>query len=123
MHVLVVDDSKATRAVLRRMLEGLGYAVAEATDGKEALDLLAAGPLPVLALIDWNMPRMSGLELVRVVRSTAAYDAVLLVMVTTETDVAHITAALDAGANEYIMKPFTDEILSDKLALVGLAQS
>jgi two-component system chemotaxis response regulator CheY len=123
MHALVVDDSRATRSVLRRMLERLGYTVAEAADGPEALAHIQAGPPPTLVLVDWNMPTMNGLELVKAVRASHAYDGVCLVMVTTETDLSHVTDALGAGANEYIMKPFTEEILLEKLAIVGLPEA
>jgi two-component system chemotaxis response regulator CheY len=120
-HALVIDDSRAMRAILSRQLRQLGFEVMEAGHGGEALERLRESPaLPVLALVDWNMPHMNGLEFVRAVRARPELDALRLVMVTTETELSRVRAALDAGANEYVMKPFTTDILLGKLASVGL---
>ena len=121
MRVLVVDDSRATRAVLRRMLNGVGFDVVEAEHGRAALDLLEAdAAMPDVALVDWNMPEMDGLSFVRAVRADPAYERLPLVMVTTESEPAQVVRALSAGADEYAMKPFTADIILDKLALLGL---
>jgi two-component system chemotaxis response regulator CheY len=98
----------------------LGYEVREAGNGAEALATLNAGGPPNLVMADWNMPVMDGLELLRQIRASAQFATVPVVMVTTEAEVDQMTAALAAGATEYIMKPFTKEILADKLRMAGL---
>jgi two-component system chemotaxis response regulator CheY len=118
---LVVDDSRAIRMILARTLKGLGYEVREAGNGVDALAALSAGPAD-LVMADWNMPVMDGLELLRKIRATPAFSAVPVVMVTTEAEVDQMTTALAAGATEYIMKPFTTEILAGKLRMAGLAE-
>jgi two-component system chemotaxis response regulator CheY len=119
-QVMVVDDSRAMRGILRRMLEESGYQVREASHGREALDRLRAGEQVDLVLVDWNMPEMNGYDFVTAIRSDAAFASLRLVMVTTETELHQVQRALEAGANEYVMKPFTREVLVEKLALVGL---
>ena len=117
---LVVDDSRAVRMILARTLRELGYEVGEAGDGKEALELLERDPGTYrLALVDWNMPVMNGLQLVEALRARPAFSSLLIVMVTTETEMGHMARALEAGANEYVMKPFTKDILVSKLEIVG----
>lgn len=120
MRALVIDDSRATRAVLKRMLTGIGYDVVEAPHGRAALDLLATEGLPDVALVDWNMPEMDGLAFVRAVRADPSLERLPLVMVTTESEPAQVVRALSAGADEYAMKPFTADVILDKLALLGL---
>ena len=121
MHALVLDDSRAMRMILRRILKDCGYEVLEAGDGKEALEVVAAAPeLPVLALIDWNMPVMNGLEFVKAVRAEPEYKQMTLMMVTTESEHGQIVRALAAGAHEYVLKPFTNEAITEKLSLLGL---
>lgn len=116
---LVVDDSKVIRKVARHILEALNFNVEEAGDGREALDRCQAGELPDVILLDWNMPVMSGMEFLRSLAGIA--DRPKVVFCTTENDVAHIRAAIDAGADEYMMKPFDRETLESKLQLVGVA--
>jgi two-component system chemotaxis response regulator CheY len=120
MLALVVDDSRAMRAVLSRLLHRLGLDVAQAGDGAEALALLRSGVRPGVVLVDWNMPVMDGLTFVRECRASDDYRDIALMMVTTEGDQAQITRALAAGAHEYVIKPFTDEAIAQKLALLGL---
>jgi len=123
MKALVVDDSRAMRMILGRLLKGLGYEIAEAGNGQEALATIhASGPFD-LALVDWNMPVMNGLELVQAVRKEHDLDSLRILMVTTETQPAQLMQALEAGANEYLMKPFSPEAVAEKLALMGLASS
>jgi len=118
---MVVDDSRAVRRLLAQALEDMGYDVTQAENGKHALEVLEAAPGPVsLILTDWNMPEMNGLEFLKEVRKQANFDAVPVIMVTTETEMEHMALALEAGANEYVMKPFTREILTDKLRLAGV---
>jgi two-component system, chemotaxis family, chemotaxis protein CheY len=120
MRALVIDDSRAMRSILRRIMTGAGYDVVEAENGREALDLLEAGPLPDVALIDWNMPVMNGLDFVTEVRSRADWRTMALMMVTTESEHSNIVRALAAGAHEYVVKPFTPDAIEEKLQLLGL---
>ena len=118
---MVVDDSRAMRMILGRTLEKLGFQVAQAGNGKEALEVIGREhPGVSLAFVDWNMPEMNGLEFIQAVRSDPKYAQVQLVMVTTETQIEQMIRALDAGANEYIMKPFTEDVIADKLRMLGL---
>ena len=119
---LVVDDSRAIRMILARTLKELGYEVREASNGREALEVMAAENNAVnLVLADWNMPEMNGLDLLRNLRSNPELASLTVVMVTTETELGQMTTALEAGANEYVMKPFTKEILVEKLQMAGIA--
>jgi two-component system chemotaxis response regulator CheY len=121
VKALIVDDSRPVRMLLGRMLRALGYTTTEACDGSEALAKLAQeGPFE-LALFDWNMPVMNGFDLLRAVRSQAALQAMRILMVTTETEVERVTTALEAGATEYLMKPFTQEVLAAKLEMMSAA--
>lgn len=118
---LVVDDSKAIRMILARTLRELGYEVREAANGREALEAVEAEKAAIgLVLADWNMPEINGLELLKRLRQTPGLSSLVVVMVTTETELDQMAVALEAGANEYIMKPFTKEILVEKLQLVGI---
>jgi two-component system chemotaxis response regulator CheY len=117
---LVIDDSRATRALLRRLLVGCGFETHEAGDGREGLDRLGQlGPVD-LVLVDWNMPVMDGLQFIKAVRAERHYERVAVVMVTSEAEPAQIARALMAGADEYAIKPLTGDGLAQKLELVGL---
>ena len=122
-RAMIVDDSRAMRMILRKTLSELCYETCEAGNGQEALSLLAqeAASLSFM-LVDWNMPVMCGLDLVKAVRADARYASIPLVMVTTETEIDHISQALEAGANEYVMKPFTKDVLEEKLRSISLIQ-
>jgi two-component system chemotaxis response regulator CheY len=120
VRALVLDDSRAMRMVLVRILRERGWDVIEAGDGQEGLDVLRAGAVPELALIDWNMPVMNGLEFIRAVRKDPAFEHMTLVMVTTESESSQVVRALAAGAHEYVFKPFTAEALLGKLSMLGL---
>jgi two-component system chemotaxis response regulator CheY len=122
VRALVVDDSKAMRAILRRMLRDLGYEVLEAVNGREALDCLRESGAVDLALVDWNMPEMNGLDFLRAVRKEPTYRGMIMMMVTTETEMEKVMEALAMGASEYVMKPFTKEVILEKLQILGLAQ-
>ena len=120
---VVIDDSRAVRMILSKMLVEMGYEVCQAANGREALTVVAQlSEAPALVLVDWNMPEMNGLEFVKQFRANSSFSATPLVMVTTETEVGQVSHALDAGANEYIMKPFTKDVIADKLRLVGATQ-
>jgi two-component system, chemotaxis family, chemotaxis protein CheY len=123
VRALIIDDSKAMRSILARMLRALEFEVVEAANGREAMERLQANGKFDLALVDWNMPEMNGFEFVRAVRAKQMYDGVLLMMVTTETEMENVVRALAAGANEYVMKPFTPEVILEKLRIFGMAGS
>ncbi len=120
MRALVVDDSTAIRRIIGRILKELGFEVFEAGHGKEALAQLAAIGIPELALVDWNMPEMNGYELLCTIRADPTYNNLCIMMVTTESEMSQMTKALEAGANEYLMKPFTKEMVAAKLEILGL---
>ncbi len=120
MQALVIDDSRTVRAIIGKTLRELGMEVIEAAHGQEGLDRLREFPGVELALVDWNMPVMNGLEFIQAVRADRAYDPVRIMMVTTETEQEQVLRALEAGANEYLMKPFTREILVAKLSLLDV---
>jgi two-component system chemotaxis response regulator CheY len=122
MRALIVDDSRFVRDLLRGLLEEKGIECEEAFDGRVALDRLHSGIDFDLALVDWNMPNMNGLEMLKQMRSEG-YTAVKVMMVTTEAENDFISRALDAGADEYLMKPFDDEALSEKLAMLGFEEA
>lgn len=118
---LVIDDSRAIRMILGRTLTRFGYEVVSAANGREALDLIHDNGLdPAVVLVDWNMPEMNGLDFVKRLRAEPRYKSVPLMMVTTETEIEQMYRALEAGADEYVMKPFTDDVIADKLRLLGV---
>jgi two-component system chemotaxis response regulator CheY len=120
---LVIDDSRAIRMILGRTLNRFGYEVCSAANGREALDMIGQQDLTLsVILVDWNMPEMNGLDFVKTIRADPRYREVPLMMVTTETEIEQMYRALEAGANEYVMKPFTDEVIADKLRLLGVLQ-
>jgi two-component system chemotaxis response regulator CheY len=116
---LVVDDSRVIRKVARRILEDLGFETAEAADGMEAMAWCRTA-MPEAILLDWNMPVMDGLEFLKQLRKEPDGHQPVVVFCTVESDLEHITQALEAGADEYIMKPFDGDIIAAKLALAGL---
>ena len=123
MHALVVDDFQTIRLILRKYLGKIGFNVVEAADGVEGIARLREMSQTDLVLVDWNMPNMSGVDFVRAVRAIRQYDSLPLVMVTTNTELDQIASALEAGANEYIMKPFTQDVIRGKLELLGLLKT
>ena len=120
MWALVIDDSRAMRRILGGMLKELGFDVHEAGHGREALDCLQERGTADIALVDWNMPVMDGLEFIKAVRANAALAPMKMLMVTSETEIERVAAALQAGADEYVMKPFDREALRDKLSILGV---
>jgi two-component system chemotaxis response regulator CheY len=119
---LVVDDSRTIRRILSVMLGEMGFEVCQAENGREALDVLGEGGDVALVMVDWNMPEMNGLDFIRLLRADPRNADILVVMVTTETATEQVVAALQAGANEYVMKPFTKDVIQDKLRLLGVLQ-
>ncbi|HEX2679323.1 MAG TPA: response regulator [Polyangiales bacterium] len=123
MRALVLDDSRAIRSIVGKIMKELGFDVLEASNGREGLERLAASDGVDVALVDWNMPEMNGLEFVRSVRQNAAYNGVRLVMITTESEISQMTLALSSGAEEYIMKPFDKAMVVQKLEILGIGGS
>ena len=124
MKMLVIDDSKPMRTFLAYIAREMAFATAEAGDGREALDLLVRNdprePFTA-ALVDWEMPRMNGLEFVQAVRRNRDFDSLKLLMVTTLNSMERVAEALSAGADDFLMKPVTKEMLADKLQILGVA--
>ena len=120
MRALVIDDSRTMRRIVADILGELGFDTSQAGNGREALDMLEAGETFDVACIDWNMPVMDGLEFIAAVRARHEWPDLTLIMVTTEGERDQVVRALAAGANEYIMKPFTPDALASKLGLLGL---
>ena len=123
MRAMVIDDSRAIRFMLSNMLKEFGFETLEAAHGREALDKLRNLGKLDLALVDWNMPEMNGLEFIKAVRAEPGFRDTWLMMVTTETEMSQMVRALAAGANEYVMKPFTRDVIQDKLRIMGLMES
>ena len=120
MRALIVDDSRAMRLILTRILGELGFDTVDAQNGREALTRVAAAGRFDVALVDWNMPEMNGYDLLVALRADAAHRDLPVIMVTTETETTQVVRALEAGANEYIMKPFTKDIIRGKLDLLQI---
>lgn len=116
---LIVDDSRVIRMVARKILEDLGFAVSEAENGAQALDLCKR-QLPDGVLLDWKMPVMSGMEFLAALRQLPGSHDTAVIFCTTENKLEHIREAIAAGADEYIMKPFDSEIIQSKFLEVGL---
>ena len=122
MRALVIDDSRAMRIIIKQILCELGVDVIEAKDGLEALEQIKNNPDIELLLVDWNMPEMNGFDFIRAVRSDRAYDGMRILMVTSEAQGEQVTRALNAGADEYLMKPFTKDVLVAKLNLLDVLE-
>jgi two-component system, chemotaxis family, chemotaxis protein CheY len=120
MKALVIDDARIVRKMLRQILTPLGFEVWEAEHGAEAMERLREMGKPDIILVDWNMPVMDGIEFVKTIRQNPEYNTLSLMMVTTQNEMEHLLTGLDAGVNEYVMKPFTAEVIQDKLNLLGI---
>jgi two-component system, chemotaxis family, chemotaxis protein CheY len=123
MKALVVDDSKAMRTILRGILKQAGFEVAEASNGRVALEQLRSLAGVDVVLVDWHMPEMDGPAFVQAVRSDAALKGTKVLMCSSESEVSGIASALEGGADEYIIKPFTRDALVQKLELLGILSS
>lgn len=119
MKILIVDDSKAMRTLLRFYVSELKLETTTAEDGCNALEVLKGEPDVDVALVDWDMPRMNGLEFVRAVRTNRAYNRIKLMMVTTQNSMDRVSTALEAGADDFLMKPVSQESLEGKLRMLG----
>lgn len=122
MKILIVDDSKAMRTFLTYLVQELKFETAQAEDGCHALEVLKGQSPFELALVDWDMPRMNGLEFVKAVRALPAYRNLKLMMVTTQNSMDRVSSALDAGATDFLMKPVTKDLLEEKLRVLGVLQ-
>lgn len=120
MLALIVDDSRTTRRLISDIMRTLDFEVVEAANGQEALDTLTRLGMVDVVLVDWNMPVMNGLEFVKAVREDPKFSDIPLLMVTTETEMDQMALALMAGVNEYLMKPFDEEMVRSKLAWIGV---
>jgi len=123
MRALVVDDSRSMRTIILKQLKELGFEVYEAENGQQAMSRLHEVKNIQLVLLDWNMPEMDGLEVLSLIRGEPSYKDVRVMMVTTESEMSRVATALEAGASEYLMKPFDREALLEKLILLGLDPS
>lgn len=121
MDALIVDDSRAMRMILTRIMTEIGFETYEAENGQEALECLKKVGVVDVALVDWNMPVMNGLDFIKAIRADNRFNDTRILMVTSESDFGNVTEALAAGADEYAMKPFDRSMIIDKLQLVGLA--
>ncbi|MFP4542256.1 MAG: response regulator [Opitutales bacterium] len=120
MRLLIIDDSRTMRSILRAYAEEQGMETSEAGDGLEALERLRAdGPFDA-ALIDWDMPRMDGITLLRELRQDPAYRGLKTLMVTAQSSFENVTEAMLAGADDYLMKPLDEAMFLDKLRLIGV---
>ena len=119
MKVITIDDSSTMRRIIKNTLKRIGYGdeILEAGDGKEALEVLANNDVDLI-ITDWNMPVMDGLTFVKTIRANAEYNDTPIIMVTTEAAKEDIIVALKAGVNNYIVKPFTPDVLKDKIETV-----
>jgi two-component system, chemotaxis family, chemotaxis protein CheY len=123
MRALVIDDSRAMRMILKGVLVEAGFEVTEAASVREGLERLGEGAPFDVALVDWNLPEQVGIAFVEATRKNPAYNTLKIMMVTTETEMSQMARAIEAGADEYVMKPFTKPALFEKLRLLGLAGS
>lgn len=122
MRALIVDDSKAMRSIVGRIVKEIGFEIIEAANGREGLAQLKTHGDVELILVDWNMPEMNGIEFLQAVRAQPGSAAFKMLMVTTASDSAHVNTAIEAGANEYLMKPFTKDAMVSKLQMLGILE-
>lgn len=118
-RALIVDDSRAIRRIVRTALARFGYEVLEAPTGNQSFAVLDCQPDVCLILVDWNLPDLNGLDFVKQLRASPHRSQVVVMMVSSETDVDQMFAALHAGANEYVVKPFREQMVADKLRVLG----
>ena len=121
MRALIIDDSRAMRAIIGKIVKEFGFDVLEAGNGRQGLEQLERSGVVDVTLVDWHMPDMNGLEFVQAVRAQSAYDGMKVMMITSQTEVEPMAMALKAGANEYLMKPFTRDAMQMKLQILGIA--
>ena len=120
MQALIIDDARLMRMLLRLALEKLGFQVSEANNGREGLARLEDLASPAVVVVDWHMPEMDGLEFIRQVRATLRYAGLPLILITGEEDQAQVKQALDVGADATLGKPFTTDLIRERLSLLGV---
>ena len=120
--ILIVDDVQSVRAICRRFCVGMGFQIFEAENGEIALDVVRQNPDLKIILLDWHMPLMDGLTFLRTLRADASLAQPRVVMCTSNTEIADVKRALEAGANEYLMKPFDDDLLWEKILEAGVVR-
>lgn len=120
MKTLVIDDSRVMRQMICRIIQSLGFETLEAANGLEGLSQLSGSDTVDLILVDWNMPEMNGLKFIKAVRRGSEYAKVPIIMITTEAEMERMALAFMAGVNEYIMKPFTADMIVSKLEILGI---
>jgi two-component system chemotaxis response regulator CheY len=120
MQALIIDDDPAILLMITSILNGLGYQVTTAVDGRQGLQRLTESSPPDVIFVDWNMPVMNGLEFVKSIRSKPQYNNLPIIMVTTELEISQLALTMDAGVSEYIMKPFAPIMIIEKLQMVGV---
>ncbi|NBV87708.1 MAG: response regulator [Verrucomicrobia bacterium] len=120
MRALIIDDSRTMRIIISKIVREIGFETGDAGHGQEGLDWIAENGFPELVCCDWNMPEMNGLEFVQHARALPGNEGMQIMMITTESEADNVMAALEAGANEYLMKPFTKESIQEKLSILGL---
>jgi two-component system, chemotaxis family, chemotaxis protein CheY len=120
MRALIVDDSRVMRRILSHILKKLGFSSQEAANGAEALTALKESPPFDLLLLDWVMPEMNGFQLLQLLRTDPQFDTLPILVITSDSDLSRLKEAMSAGASEYLMKPFTEEAIREKLALLEL---
>ncbi len=121
MDALIIDDSRAMRGIIKRIITPLGFDAIEAENGQDGLEKLKQfSDTLELILVDWNMPVMDGLQFIKILREDESLRRICVIMITTETEPAQMARALLAGADEFVMKPFTAEILIQRLQLLGV---
>lgn len=121
MRAIIVDDSRAIRSIVGKIVREVGFETVEAANGQEAMNQLGTEGGFELALVDWNMPVMNGLAFVQAARADHRFDGMRIVMVTTQSEIVNVQQALEAGASEYLMKPFNKDALLEKLAILDLS--
>ncbi len=122
MKVLIVDDSRTMRRLLSSFISPVTEDISEAGDGRDALGVLERESPFDLALVDWDMPVMNGLDLVKAVRANPTYDNMKIMMVTAQNSYETVLQAIEAGAADYLMKPLTEDMLIDKLRVLGMVE-
>lgn len=118
MKVLVVDDSKTMRVIVSRIIKELGYEVGEASNGKEAIDILKSDQSYTLVMADWNMPEMNGYDMVLNIKNDETLKKIPIIMVTTENEISNVQKAIEAGASDFITKPFKKETIQEKISKI-----
>lgn len=121
MRMLIVDDSRTMRAFLAALAQDMKIETSQAADGEEALAHLTSDPDYDVALVDWDMPRMNGISLVGAIRGHSQFDAMKIMMVTSHHDMDSVCEAIQKGADDFLMKPVTQDMFNEKLRILGLA--